>query len=154
LVFLAKTDSIAVGEQFARRNALDVGSPLSLITSEGRREFVVRGVLPPGTRSVGIGGDVGLMDLYAAQRAFGRQPRLDRIEVALAEPAAPAVVTAALRRAVGGAAAVEPAAAHNASVDGMLASFRLMTGFLSSLALAAACLLVFSVTTVAVAQRQ
>ena len=154
LLFLAKTDSIAVGEDFARRNALDVGSPLSLVTSRGKRDFVVRGLLGRGTRSLGVGGDVGLMDLYAAQRAFGREGRLDRIDIALAAGADGPALTAALQRAVGGAAQVGPPVTRDASIDRMLLAFRVMTTFVSLMAVAAACILVFSVTTIAVAQRR
>src|SRR5262249_14368278 len=49
---------------------------------------------------------------------------------------------------------VERPATRGVAVDQMLVSFRLMTAFLSLIALAAAAFLVFSVTTIAVAQRR
>src|SRR5439155_20573166 len=58
------------------------------------------------------------------------------------------------RAGLGAAVVVERPATRGAAVDQMLVSFRLMTVFLSLIALAAAAFLVFSVTTIAVAQRR
>ena len=45
----------------------------------------MRGVLKGGGLSSAFGGNIAVMDIYAAQHVFGRGPKFDRIDIALTE---------------------------------------------------------------------
>jgi putative ABC transport system permease protein len=154
VMFVAQPDSLAVDAEFASRNGVRLGSQLSLVTVHGRRDFVVRGLLRAGDLGGALGGNVGLMDINAAQRAFGKVGRVDRIDLRLADGVDTAVTAPRLRELVGGAAAVERPGTRGANVEQMLLSFRLMTIFLRVIALFAAGFLVFGMTSIAVVQRR
>lgn len=149
LGFVGRRDSIALGAELARRLAVRVGDVIEGTTAVGRRPFVVRSILAGGDAA-----EVAVMDLPAAQLAFFAAERLDRIDVALEADRDVAVVAAELSRVAGDGALVRVPAARGQEVERMLASFRLLASFLGLLSLAAAGFLVFSVTSLAVAQRR
>ncbi|MES1253973.1 MAG: ABC transporter permease, partial [Acidobacteriota bacterium] len=72
LVFLAQPDSLIVSDEFAARNHLAVNSRLPLGTVEGEKPFVVRGVMKASGLTSAFGGSLAIMDVYAAQKMFGR----------------------------------------------------------------------------------
>ena len=85
LVFLAQPDSLLITRQFADRNNLNFNSKLSLKTMEGSRQFTVRGIMKAGGLASAFGGNLAVMDIYAAQLIFGRDRMFDRIDIGVAE---------------------------------------------------------------------
>lgn len=85
LAFTERPDSIAVSRPFADRYGLKEGDHLPLYTQRGRQDFTVRGFFRTSGASVVFGGNLALMDLYAAQAAFDRADRIDRIDI-MTEP--------------------------------------------------------------------
>ncbi|MFI4983486.1 MAG: ABC transporter permease, partial [Nevskiales bacterium] len=85
LVFLAQPDSLIVTREFAGRNGVVTGSKLAFDTMDGRKQFTVRGILKAGGMAAAFGGNLGIMDIYAAQKVFGRGRHFDRIDVGLKE---------------------------------------------------------------------
>ena len=83
LVFLAQPDSIILSKEFADKNQLAVGGRLSLGTVEGQKQFTVRGVMKSSGLTSAFGGNIAIMDIYAAQKMFGRGRKFDRIDLAL-----------------------------------------------------------------------
>src|SRR5688500_1479816 len=83
LVFLAQPDSIIVTNEFSERNNLDVGDRLTLSTMIGDKPFTVRGIMRSGGLTSAFGGNLAIMDIYAAQQVFGRGRRFDRIDLKL-----------------------------------------------------------------------
>jgi len=83
LIFLAQADSLLVSKKFADRSGLHVDSRLSLGTAEGDKDFVVRGVMRSSHLADAYGGNLAVMDIYAAQKMFGRGRTFDRIDLAL-----------------------------------------------------------------------
>ncbi len=81
LVFLAQPDSLMVTREFAERNHLAVNSKLPLMTISGKKEFTVRGIMNPAGIAQAFGGNLAIMDIYAAQQELGRGRRFDRIDV-------------------------------------------------------------------------
>ncbi|MEP6848090.1 MAG: FtsX-like permease family protein [Acidobacteriota bacterium] len=81
LAFTSHADSIAVSRKFADRFGLKDGDKMSVQVQDGIKELTVRGFF----RSVGAGevydGNVGVMDIAAAQSMFGRGKRIDRIDI-------------------------------------------------------------------------
>jgi putative ABC transport system permease protein len=72
LVFLAQPDSLILTRDFAERNRLQSNSKLLMQTMEGQKEFTVRGLLRPSGMTSAYGGNLAIMDIYAAQQVFGR----------------------------------------------------------------------------------
>src|SRR6185312_7616033 len=70
LVFLAQPDSIMLSRVFAEKNRCATGDRLTLGTAEGDRTFTVRGVMKLGGLASAFGGNLAVMDIYAAQKMF------------------------------------------------------------------------------------
>ena len=84
LVFLAQPDSLIVTKTFAEERGLKLNSQLPMRTMAGERVFTVRGIMKPGGLASAFGGNLAVMDIYAAQKVFGRGRKFDRIDIALA----------------------------------------------------------------------
>jgi putative ABC transport system permease protein len=75
LVFLAQPDSLMVTREFAERNGHQVNSRIPLTTVDGRKLFTIRGVMRSSGMNKAFGGNLAVMDIYAAQLVFGRGRR-------------------------------------------------------------------------------
>ena len=75
--------SLLITSAFAKRQGLRAGSSLSLVTNGVERTFRVAAVLHPVGAARAASGSIIFMDLGAAQEAFGKVGRLDRIDVVL-----------------------------------------------------------------------
>jgi len=100
-VFLAQPDSIVVTRQFAERNGLKINSPLVMQTMLGERRFTVRGIMRSGGLASAFGGNLAVMDIYAAEMIFGRGRKFDRIDLAVGEGVSIQDVTTRLQSALG-----------------------------------------------------
>ena len=83
LVFLAQPDSLILSKEFAEKNGLTSGSQVALGTAEGDRRFTVRGVMKSSGLTSAFGGNLAIMDIYAAQKMFGRGRKFDRVDLAV-----------------------------------------------------------------------
>src|SRR5262245_56254252 len=83
LTLLSDPASIVVSDAFARRHALSIGDELQLTTGDRAGRFVVRGLLANEGPAKALDGGFALMDIAAAQLAFDRLGRLDRVDVRL-----------------------------------------------------------------------
>ncbi len=81
LAFSERPDSIAISRPFADRYGLKEGDHLPIYTSRGPQTLTVRGFFKTSGASVVFGGNIALMDIYAAQAAFNRVDRFDRIDI-------------------------------------------------------------------------
>ena len=81
LAFLMRSDSILVSRTFAQKHGLRDGDRLPLYTPDGLKNFTVRGFFKPIGIGETFGGQVAVMDVYAAQRAFDRGKNFDRIDL-------------------------------------------------------------------------
>src|SRR5207244_10246540 len=120
LVFLAQPDSLIVTRDFAARNRLRIGSRLPMITMEGERQFTVRGILRPGGLSAAFGGNLAIMDIYAAQKVFGRGRTFDRIDLAIKDGFTLEQVQAELRALLGAEFDVEPPSGRGKHFESLL----------------------------------
>jgi putative ABC transport system permease protein len=87
LVFLAQPDSLMVTDTYARENHLSVGAKVPMSTMDGQKLFTIRGVMKSGGLTSAFGGNLAVMDVYAAQKVFGRGRKFDRIDLALQDGA-------------------------------------------------------------------
>lgn len=81
LEFLSQPDSVMLTHAFAARRSLDLGDEIALETPTGRRRFVVRGLLEAEGVARVHGGNLVVMDLYAAEAAFARPGFINRVDV-------------------------------------------------------------------------
>src|SRR3954470_20774758 len=123
LVFLAQPDSIIVTKEFAARNALAVGSRLTLSTMAGDKAFTVRGIMKSGGLTSAFGGNLAVMDIYAAQQVFGRGRRFDRIDLKLKEGTPVDQGRAEIQRAIGSGFDVESPSARGQQLESTLAVY-------------------------------
>ena len=56
---------------------------LPLGTIEGDKQFTVRGIMKSSGLTSAFGGNLAIMDIYAAQKMFGRGRKFDRIDLAV-----------------------------------------------------------------------
>ena len=154
LVFLAQPDSLMVTREFALRNGLDINSRLAMETMEGRREFVIRGIMKPGGLASAFGGNLAVMDIYAAQKVFGRGRTFDRIDLAVVDGVAVEQVRDELRARLGPAFTVEAPSARGAQFESLLKIYSLTAKITSVFALFIGMFIIYNTFEVAVGQRR
>lgn len=154
LVFLAQPDSIMVTREFAARNGLGIGSKLSLGTMEGRKQFTIRGIMRSGGLTKAFGGNLAIMDIYAAQRMLGRDRRFDRIDLAVKEGVALGRAQESLKRLLGPGFEVEPPSARGQHFESMLRSYSMTVNVSSIFALLIGMFIIYNSFAIAVTQRR
>ena len=154
LVFLAQPDSICLTEEFARRHGLKLDDTLRLETGHGWKTFTVRGLIRPEGPATAFGGNIALMDLYAAQYVFGRGRLLDRVDVVL-DPTLPVAEGAArLTAALGPGYTAEPPSRRGAEMEVLIQNFGRTLTLGSWQAMFIAVFLIFNVFAVAATRRR
>lgn len=154
LIFLAQPDSICLTEEFARRHRLEREGTIALETGQGVRTFTIRGLIKPEGPATAFGGNVALMDLYAAQYAFSRGRRFDRIDVLLRDDVPLEAGQAALRGALGPGFSVDTPQRRGAQMEVLIANFAFSMSLSSWQAIFIAVFLIFNVFAVAAARRR
>jgi putative ABC transport system permease protein len=154
LVFLAQPDSIMLSGDFASRNGLAIGSRLVLETVEGARLFTVRGLLRPAGVAQAFGGSLAVMDIYAAQRVFGKERQFDRIDITARRGIAVDDCRRALAAALGAGFHVDAPTERRRYFEQVLINYRQSAGFASIFALIVGLFLIQNTLVVAVAQRR
>jgi len=154
LDFIARSDSIAVTESFSRRLSLPIGAKLILVTSRGKRAFTVRALLKEEGAASVFGGSFALMDLAVAQRAFGKEGKLDIVDLTVEEGESVAAVQERLRQGLQGSATVERPRERGEQIELLLTSFRVGLFFVSLIALFVGFFLIYNTVSVSVVQRK
>ncbi|MGE5808691.1 MAG: ABC transporter permease [Nitrospirota bacterium] len=83
LLFLARPDSILLTKELADREGIRLDQQIRIQTVRGIGTFRVRGFLNPEGPAKIASGSLAVMDYPAAQMAFGKEGRIDRIDVSL-----------------------------------------------------------------------
>jgi putative ABC transport system permease protein len=154
LVFLAQPDSLMVTHEFADRNGLAVNGRVTLTTAAGEQPFVVRGIMRSGGLASAFGGNLAVMDIYAAQQMFQRGRRFDRVDVAVNDGHTVEQVQTALQKELGSGFQVEPPAARGAQFESMLDVYSTAMSILSLFALFIGMFIIYNSFAIAVAQRR
>jgi len=154
LVFLAQPDSIIVSSEFARRNGVGLGSQVPLGTIDGDKRVTIRGVMKPAGLASAFGGNLAVMDIYAAQRMFGRGRTFDRIDVALSSERTIAEGERELETLLGPGFQVTPPWSRGRQFEAMIASYSLMMGASSLFALFIGMFIIYNAFAIAVTQRR
>ncbi len=154
LVFLAQPDSIILTRQFAEKSGLGVNDRIRLGTVEGDRQFTIRGIMKSGGMTSAFGGNLAIMDVYAAQRMFGRGRTFDRIDVGVKPGATIAEAERELTAALGAGFQIEPPSGRGQQFEAMLAAYSMMVGISSLFALFIGMFIIYNSFAIAVTQRR
>lgn len=154
LLFLAQPDSAIFTRQFADKAGLKTGQTIALRLPAGVKRVAARGLLSPKGFSEAFGGNLMVVDVYAAQELFGRGRRFDRLDVRLNEGTSVAQGSATLEKALGPAFRVETPARRGEQMERIVANF--VSGFnvSSGFALSIGTFLIFNAFNVAVNRRR
>jgi putative ABC transport system permease protein len=154
LDFIAQPDSIALTESFSSRLKLPLGATITLLSSEGQRKYVVRALLKEeGTARV-FGGSFALMDLPVAQKAFGKEGKLDIVDLTIEEGEKIDTVQKRLTERLQGAGEVDRPGKRGEQIELLLTSFRVGLFFVSLIALFVGFFLIYNTISVSVIQRK
>ncbi|MBZ5580828.1 MAG: FtsX-like permease family protein [Acidobacteriia bacterium] len=154
LVFLAQPDSLILTREFADRNGIRSGGKITFDTMEGPKQFTVRGILKAGGMAAAFGGNLGIMDIYAAEKVFGRGQRFDRIDVGLREDVPVERGQEALQKALGPGFTVEPPSGRARQFQSLLGIYRIAIGISSAFALFIGMFIIYNSFSIAVTQRR
>ncbi|HYN41992.1 MAG TPA: FtsX-like permease family protein [Thermoanaerobaculia bacterium] len=154
LLFLAQADSVAVARPLAERAGLKTGDVLVLKLPAGPRSVTIRGLLTPKGFAEAFGGNLVVMDVYAAQELFGRGRRFDRLEVRLEEGVTLEAATASLRAVVPPNVKVETPDRRSAQMERLVANFAAGFDVTSGFALGLGAFLIYNAFSVAVNRRR
>lgn len=154
LLFLARPDSILVTRTMADREGFTIDQKIQVRTVDGLRTFQIRGILNPEGPAKAMGGNLAVMDIYAAQMAFGKEGRVDRIDVSLR----PGIDLETARKAIGAALpqgyGVDTPAGRSQQVADMIARFQDSLDLLSYLAIFVGMYLIYNAVSISVVHRR
>src|SRR5262245_72925 len=154
LVVLAQPDSIILSKEFAHRNGLAVGGHLTLGTVDGDGQFTVRGVMKSTGLTSAFGGNLAIMDIYAAQKMFGRGRKFDRIDLAVKPGRTLVEAEREIATLIGAGFQVEPPSGRGQQFEAMLAAYSMMVNISSAFALFIGMFIIYNSFAIAVTQRR
>ena len=154
LVFLNQPDSIILTESLAKARGLKLNSKLRLSTVNGLREFTVRGLLEPEGAAKAYGGALALMDIDGVRMTFGRENKLDRVDIIPEKNISVDQVQKNIEERLGPGLQVERPETQSESTERVLATYQLLLTFFSLLALLVGLFLVMNSISVAIAERR
>jgi putative ABC transport system permease protein len=154
LIFLAQPDSLILSSDFASRHRIARGDHLTLGTAEGEKTFTVRGIMRSSGLASAFGGNLAMMDVYAAQRMFGRGRTFDRIDLTTRPGTAIADAEQELRDRLGPAFVVQRPSGRGRQFESMLAGYSMMMTLSSAFALFIGMFIIYNSFSIAVTQRR
>jgi len=154
LVFLAQPDSLLVTKTFATENGLVLNSRVPMQTMDGDRVFTVRGIMKPGGLASAFGGNLAIMDIYAAQKVFGRGRKFDRIDIAFEDGVTLSEGRAKLRRALGPGLEVDLPSSRGEQFEATSRIYSLASNITSVFALFIGMFIIYNTFAIAVTQRR
>ena len=154
LIFLAQPDSLIVTQQLAERSQIAIGDPLVLTTAEGDKRFTVRGIMKPTGLATAFGGNLAIMDVYAAQKMFGRGRTFDRVDVGITPGTSLADAQRELSALLGAGFQVQPPVTRGRQAEALLRGYSTMVNISSVFALFVGMFIIYNSFSTAVAQRR
>lgn len=154
LVFLNQPDSVIVTRSFAASHNLAMDSKFDIATAHGKKTMTVRGLLTPEGPAKAYGGSLAIMDIDGARMTFGKEGKLDRVDVVTADGADVDAVAAGLVQALGAGYKAEKPQTQSANMERLVQSYQKMLSFFSTLALLVGLFLVTNSVSISVAERR
>jgi len=153
LELLNDPHSVFLGQEYATREHISVGSQVRFATPTGVTELEVRGLLEAKGLATVFGGNLAIMDLPAAQRLLGKTDRVDQIDLILKPGAVATSVQQRLGAALPASLSVNRPATRGERFERAIGAFQAMLDGLSILCLLAGVFIVFNATATAVTER-
>lgn len=154
LLFLAKPDSILITREMATREGIKIDQTIRIETVAGVRPFRVRGLLEPDGPAKALGGSIAIMDVYAAQMAFGKEGRIDRIDVSLQRGMDLEVVKTNIESALPAGYRVDTPEGRTKQVEILLSTFQRNINLVSYIAVFVGMYLIYNAVSIAVVHRR
>ncbi|HEY2513274.1 MAG TPA: ABC transporter permease, partial [Polyangiaceae bacterium] len=154
LVFLNQEDSVILTKTFAAAHGLKIDSKLPLATASGQITLTVRGLLEPEGPAKAYGGAIAIMDIDGARVMFGKEGKIDAVDIVARPGVATDVLQTALRDALGPAFTVSPPEGYAQQLEQLVASFQGMLSFFGTIALLVGLFLVSNSVSMSIAERQ
>ncbi len=146
--------SILLPESFARRHGLKVGDTLSLRQSGERLDFKLAGLLRSEGVSRSRDGNLGLIDIAAAQWRLDKPGQLDRIDLITDENTSLETIIARLDQQLGTQVLIRRPQQRNKQIEKMLFSFQMNLTALSTISLFVGLFLIYNTLLVSVVHRR
>jgi putative ABC transport system permease protein len=153
-MFLAQPDSLIVTDAFARDNKLAINSKVPMSTMEGERSFTVRGIMKSSGLASAFGGNLAIMDIYAAQKVFGRGRKFDRIDLAAKDGVRVEDLQKKLVALLGPGFQVESPGARGQQFESISRIYALTANITSAFALFIGMFIIYNTFQIAVTQRR
>ena len=153
LVALAQPDSILISRTFAEKHRLQEGDKLPLYTSQGKKDFVVRGIIKPAGIGEIFGGQIAVMDVFNAQFVFNRGRNIDRIDLMNEPEVEVEALLQRLKAVLPAGVEVSRPAARGQGIEKAVASMRIGMTVASFIALLVGVFIIFNTFNIAVNQR-
>ena len=154
LLLLADPHAIVLTERFARKHALNVGSSISLVIGDSRKQFTVRGLLLDEGPARALDGRIALMDIAAAQWAFDRLGLLDRLDLKLKPERDLSMSEKEIAARLPPALAVRQPNDGYGAVERMIGAFHFNLSALASIALLVGLFLIYNTVSTSVISRR
>ncbi len=154
LVFIAQPDSLMVTREFATANGLVSNSKITLAAMDGPRTFTVRGIMKSSGLTSAFGGNLAIMDIYAAQKVFGRGRKFDRIDLAATEGTALPELQRQLSAMLGAGFEVESPSARGKQFEALSSVYGMLANITSLFALFIGMFIIYNSFAIAVTQRR
>src|SRR6202051_3338396 len=154
LVFLAQPDSLMVTDTYARENRLGLGAKVPMSTMDGQKLFTIRGIMKSGGLTTAFGGNLAVMDVYAAEKVFGRGRKFDRIDLAVKDGVHVEDVKQKLEMLLGPGFQVQAPSARANQFESISHVYSVTADITSAFALFIGLFIIYNTFQIAVAQRR
>ncbi|MDW8465326.1 MAG: FtsX-like permease family protein [Chloroherpetonaceae bacterium] len=154
LRFLLEPNTLIVSQQFAARNHLKKGDTLELLANGVLKPVKIIGVFKTDRPTSEVANSFAVMDIEQAQRLFGKEGKLDKIDLIISE-AESARLKAYLSEVLPPDVEVVSAKNRGEQVAKMLAAFEMNLAALAFISLLVAMFLIYNtITTNAIRRRR
>jgi putative ABC transport system permease protein len=154
LSLLVDPSSVILTEKLASRHGVEVGSTVEITAGDRAAPFVVRGLLRDEGPARALDGNFALMDIAAAQLAFDRIGRLDRVDVRIPEGASIDEAERAIASRLPEGLSVGRPDRRGRQVEKMLEAFHFNLAALSYIALLVGLFLIYNTVSISVIARR
>ncbi len=154
LLFLARPDSILLTRELADREGIKLDQTIQIQTVQGIRTFRVRGLLNPEGPAKIASGSIAIMDYPAAQMAFGKEGRIDRIDVSLRRGEQLEAVRERIRKALPDGYTIATPEGRTKQVELLISHFQKNINLISFIAVFVGMYLIYNAVSISVVQRR
>ena len=154
LLFLARPDSILLTKEMADREGIAIDQTIQVQTVRGIRTFRVRGLLNPEGPAKTMGGNIAIMDYPAAQMAFGKEGRIDRIDVSLLRGEDIETVRDRIKKTLPEGYTVVTPEGRTRQVEVLISHFQKNINLISFIAVFVGMYLIYNAVSISVVQRR